>query len=151
MRNWSVALTMSALVALPLCAQQKSSGADESAKATADKAEKSAAATAKAASAAPAARNVFALPATPRPTPFPAAAASKNDTPPGRQVPRYETAVGYSYIHFRPGDPFAGFNSHGATGSFTYNGSKWLGLTGEIGSYHFNRNISGTSTGGNYT
>jgi len=45
MRNWSVALAMSALVALPLCAQQKSSGADESAKATADKVEKSAAAT----------------------------------------------------------------------------------------------------------
>ena len=59
MRNWSVALAMSALVALPLCAQQKSSGADESAKATADKVEKSAAATAKATSVAPAARNVF--------------------------------------------------------------------------------------------
>jgi len=151
MRNWSVALAMSALVALPLCAQQKNSGADESAKATADKAEKSAAATAKAGSVASVTRNVFALWATPRPTPFPAAAASKDETPVGRLVPRYETAVGYSYVNFFPGDPFDQFNSHGATGSFTYNGSKWLGLTGEIGSYHFNRNTSGTSTGGYYT
>jgi outer membrane protein OmpA-like peptidoglycan-associated protein len=151
MRSWSVALALSALLAVPLCAQQKNTGAGESAKATADKGEKSAAATAKAASVAPMTRNVFALWATPRPTPFPAAAASKDETPVGRLVPRYELAVGYSYLNFHPGDPFDSFNSHGATGAFTYNGSKWLGLTGEIGSYHFNRNISGTSTGGNYT
>src|SRR5258708_757521 len=56
-------------------------------------------------------------------------------------VPRYEIAGMYSYINFAPGDPFANFNNHGATGSFTYNASKWVGLTGEVGEYRFSRNI----------
>ena len=33
--------------------------------------------------------------------------------------------------------------SFGATGSFTYNANKWLGLTAEIGGYHFKRQIYG--------
>jgi outer membrane protein OmpA-like peptidoglycan-associated protein len=150
MRNWSVALALSALLSAPLCAQQRGTGTEEGAKATADASEKNAA-PANGASLAPAPRNLFALPAAPQPAPFPAAAASKDETPVGRLVPRYETAVGYSYVNFFPGDPFDSFNNHGATGSFTYNASKWIGLTGEIGSYHFNQNISGMSTGGNWT
>jgi outer membrane protein OmpA-like peptidoglycan-associated protein/opacity protein-like surface antigen len=151
MRNWRVALAASVLVALPLCAQQRDTRREDDAKATSDTAGKSAGVP-DAANIARGPRDLLALPAPrPRPTPFPAAAPSKADTPVGQLVPRYETAVGYSYVNFLPGDPFDGFNNHGATGSFTYNGSKWLGLTGEIGSYHFNRNISGMSTGGNWT
>ena len=150
MRNWSVALALSAVLSAHLWAQQKGTGTEDGAKATADAPEKNAA-PANGASVAPATRNLFALPAAPQPAPFPTAAASKDETPVGRLVPRYETAVGYSYVNFFPGDPFDSFNNHGATGSFTYNASKWIGLTGEIGSYHFNQNISGMSTGGNWT
>jgi outer membrane protein OmpA-like peptidoglycan-associated protein len=150
MRNWSMALALSALLASPIWAQQRNTGPEDGAKATLDMSEKNAA-PASGASAAPAERNLFALPAAPRPAPFPAAAASKDETPPGRLVPRYETAVGYSYVNFSPGDPFDSFNSQGATGAFTYNASKWIGLTGEIGSYHIHQEISGVSTGGVYT
>jgi outer membrane protein OmpA-like peptidoglycan-associated protein len=150
MRYWSMALALSALLSAPLCAQQRSTATEDGAKETADAPEKSAA-PAKSASVAPAERHLFALPSAPQPAPFPGAAASKDETPVGRLVPRYETAVGYSYVNFAPGDPFDSFNSQGATGSFTYNASKWLGLTGELGSYHFDRNFSGTPTGGYYT
>jgi outer membrane protein OmpA-like peptidoglycan-associated protein len=85
---------------------------------------------------------VFALPATPRPTPFPGPAAETKDTrPPGRLLPRYELAGMYQYINFSPGDPFSSFSNHGGTGSFTYNASQWLGLTAELGGYHYDRNL----------
>ena len=144
MRNWCAALVMSALLALPLCAQQKSTGAGDETTSAAPKAEKHATSSNAAPSSKPvAAKNVFALPATPRPTPFPGGTPPerKDTRPPGRLVPRYEIAGMYSYINFAPGDPFANFNNHGATGSFTYNASKWVGLTGEVGEYRFSRNI----------
>jgi outer membrane protein OmpA-like peptidoglycan-associated protein len=47
----------------------------------------------------------------------------------------------YDYVNFSPGDPFANFNSQGGSGAFTYNASRWLGLTGEVGGYDFNRNL----------
>jgi len=143
MRNWCAALVMSALLALPLCAQQKSTGAGDETTSAAPKAEKHATSSNAAPSSKPvAAKNVFALPARPRPTPFPGPAAAPADSrPPGRLVPRYEVAGMYSYINFAPGDPFANFNNHGATGSFTYNASKWVGLTAEAGEYRFSRNI----------
>src|SRR5712664_201053 len=143
MRNWCAALVMSALLALPLCAQQKSTGAGDETTSAAPKAEKHATSSNAAPSSKPvAAKNVFALPARPRPTPFPGPAAAPADSrPPGRLVPRYEVAGIYSYINFAPGDPFANFNNHGATGSFTYNASKWVGLTAEAGEYRFSRNI----------
>jgi outer membrane protein OmpA-like peptidoglycan-associated protein len=51
----------------------------------------------------------------------------------------------YNYINFDPGSPFANFNNHGATGSFTYNASRTLGLVAELGYYRFkNRDVSGT-------
>ena len=130
MRNWCRAFAMSALLALPLCAQQSNSGAgDDTAKAAAS-------------SKAVATKGVFALPGGPRPTPFPGRATEAIDArPPGTLVPKYEISAMYDYINFAPGDPFVNFNSHGGSGSFTYNASKWLGLTGEFGGYQFERNL----------
>src|SRR5712692_10247393 len=141
MRKSCLALAMSAFLALPLFAQQKSSGTNDGNMGTA---------VAKSAPASSAPKNfsvvrmngMFALSAAPRPTPFPGPAAATEDTrPPGRLVPRYEIAGMFDYINFAPGDPFANFNSHGAAGSFTYNASKWLGLTAEVGEHRFKRNI----------
>ena len=143
MRNWCAALAMGALLTLPLRAQQKNSGADGDTANAARAAEKGAA------SSKGAAQGLFALPVTPRPTPFPGPAAATDTRPPGTLVPRYEFSAMYDYINFAPGDPFANFNSHGGSGSFTYNASKWLGLTGEFGGYRFDRDLfplTGSST-----
>jgi outer membrane protein OmpA-like peptidoglycan-associated protein len=140
MRNWCAGLMMSALLGLPLCAQQKSSGTGDD---TAN-AEKSAASSNAAASNKPVAtKGLFALPATPRPSPFPGGApADMTDTrAPGQLTPRFEITGMYDYVNFGPGDPFANFNTHGGSGAFTYNASKWLGLTGEFGAYDFKRSL----------
>jgi outer membrane protein OmpA-like peptidoglycan-associated protein len=143
MRNWCAALAMSAFLALPLCAQQRKSAADDETTNTAAAAEKSAASgNAGEISKPMAAKGVFALPATPRPTPFPGPAAASADTPwPGTLVPRYEVAGMYDYINFAPSAPFANSNSHGGSGSLTYNPSRWLGLTAEAGGYNTQRNL----------
>ena len=142
MRKSCLVMAMSAFLALPLFAQQKNSGANDGNTGTA--AEKSAPAS-------PVSRNssvvhvnrIFALPAALRPTPFPGpAAATEDPRPPGRLVPKFELAGMYDYTNFAPGDPFANFNNHGASGSFTYNASKWLGLTAELAGYQFQRNLS---------
>ena len=150
MRNWCAALVMSAFLGLPLCAQQKKSGAGDETTNTAAPAEKSAASGKAAESSNPVtAKGAFALPATPRPAPYPRQAASA-DTEPGLLVPRFEVAGIYEYINFSPGNPFAPFNNHGAAGSFTYNTSKWVGLTGEFAGYRFDRNlfpVSGSNAG----
>src|SRR5712692_3132834 len=142
-RNWCAALVMSALLASPLCAQQKNSGARDDTTNAAANAEKNAASgSAAGSSKTVAVKGVFALPATPRPTPFPGPAATSADSrPPGTLVPRYELAAMYDYVNFGPGDPFSNFNNHGAAGSFTYNASKWVGLTGEFGGYRFERSL----------
>jgi outer membrane protein OmpA-like peptidoglycan-associated protein len=129
-------------MALPLVAQQKSSVTSDGASAAAT-AEKAAKPEEKAASSEVVpVKGVFALPATPRPTPFPGPVDSSKDTrAPGRLVPKYEVALTYDFISFAPGNPFANFNNHGGAGSFTYNFSKWLGLTGELGGYQFSRNL----------
>jgi outer membrane protein OmpA-like peptidoglycan-associated protein len=134
---------MGLLLVLPLCAQQKSSGVGDDTNGAATIAEKNAASGNAAGNSKPAvAKGVFAMPATPRPTPFPGPAAAAADTrPPGTLIPRYEIAGMYDYINFAPGDPFANFNSQGGSGSFTYNASKWLGLTGEFAGYNFKRNL----------
>jgi outer membrane protein OmpA-like peptidoglycan-associated protein len=66
-------------------------------------------------------------------------------------LPRYEISAGYSYIDLHPGDPFNNFGNQGGTGSFTYNASRFVGLTAEIGSYAYTRNLSGTQTDGGLT
>jgi outer membrane protein OmpA-like peptidoglycan-associated protein len=138
MRKLCVAVMMIAFLALPLFAQQKSSGTNDGNTGTA--AEKSAPASASKNSGIVRVNRIFALPAAPRPTPFPGP-AGKDARPPGRLVPKFELAGMYDYINFTPGDPFANFNNHGAAGSFTYNASKWLGLTAEVGEHRFKRNI----------
>jgi len=148
MRKSFVILAMGAFLALPLLAQQKGDGTG----AVGPAAEKSAMPEKKAASSEVVpVKGVLALPATPRPTPFPGPVDSTKDTrSPGRLVPKYELAFTYDFINFAPGNPFANFNNHGGAGSFTYNFSKWLGLTGELGGYQFERNlfpITGSNAG----
>jgi outer membrane protein OmpA-like peptidoglycan-associated protein len=146
MRTWCL-LAMSTLLALPASAQQKGSDGNDEAKSTNDAAAKGNAN----AATAPVSRNVFALPAVPRATPFPAAAGSSSDeSAPGRLVPRYEVAGGYSYVNFDPGNPFDSFSNHGATGSFAYNATRWLGLTAELGGYNFSRTVSPSSVNGSW-
>ena len=142
MRESCLVLAMSAFLALPLVAQQKSSAPNDGNTGTA--AEKSPpASSASKNSSVVHVNGIFALPAAPRSTPFPGPAAATEDTrPPGRLVPRYEIAAMYDYINFSPGDPFANFSNHGGSGSFTYNASRWLGLTGEVGAYGSDRNVS---------
>jgi hypothetical protein len=53
----------------------------------------------------------------------------------------------FQYINFCPCS-FKNFNNYGATGEFTYNVNKWLGLTAQAGAYSFSRQIyvlSGTN------
>jgi outer membrane protein OmpA-like peptidoglycan-associated protein len=158
MRNWCAALAVGALLALPLCAQEKNSGpSGESSGAAAAEEKNAAASNAAASSKIVVVKGVFALPATPRPTPFPGGQPPARDTrPPGLLVPRYEIAGMYDYVNFAPGSPFANFNNHGGSGSFTYNFSRWVGLTEEFAGYHFNRNVfplSGSTklVSGNFT
>jgi outer membrane protein OmpA-like peptidoglycan-associated protein len=56
-------------------------------------------------------------------------------------TPRFEGSLLYSYINLDPGSPFDSFSNHGGTGSFTYNVSRWLGLTAELGNYHTHRDV----------
>jgi outer membrane protein OmpA-like peptidoglycan-associated protein len=140
MRKSFLVWAMGVFLVLPLWAQQNSSGsADGGNGANAPAAEGSAAPSAAAANSnRMPVKGVFALPATPQPAPFPGPAES---TPLGRLVPKYEFSAMYDYISFAPGSPFENFNNHGGSGSFTYNFSRWLGLTGELGGYQFSRNL----------
>jgi outer membrane protein OmpA-like peptidoglycan-associated protein len=159
MRKLYLGLAISAFLALPLCAQQKSAAAADDSNAAANTTEKSSTehSSTATASAVPI-KGVFALPAEPRPTPFPGPAAAAADTRQvGLLVPRYEVAFTFDYVNFNPGSPFAGFNNYGAAGSFTYNTSRWLGLTAELGGYDFtSRNLfpltgSNSSVSGSFT
>ena len=146
MRTWCVAVVVSALLALPLCAQQNGDGA--SAAATA--AEKSPAKT-NGGDITPASRNLFALPDAPRPKPLPSDAKSNDNTPPGRLVPRYEVTGMFDYVNFNPGGGFASFNNYGGSGAFTWNATRWLGLTEELGGLSYNRIVNGTTLHGGIT
>jgi outer membrane protein OmpA-like peptidoglycan-associated protein len=148
MQKWYAVLAIGAVLAMPAAAQQPETAANQTANdaTTADNR------AAERVISSPA-RNeeAFAAPASPRATPFavPAAKATEESTAPGRLVPRFEVAGMYHYINLNPGDPFDSFSNHGGAGSFTYNASKWLGLTGELGAYHFHRDVSpitGSST-----
>jgi hypothetical protein len=130
---------LSALLALPVGAQQSQEGTRDGAKAAADGSV--AGKPTESTNAVPAAsRSSFAVPEAPRATPFPGpAAASSDEGGPGRLTPKFEVAGMYSYVNFNPGDPFQNWNNNGGTGSFTYNANKWLGLTAEAGAYSFSR------------
>ena len=54
----------------------------------------------------------------------------------GLLTPKYEIAGMFQYVNFCPCS-FKNWNSFGATGSFTYNANKYLGLNAEYGAYHF--------------
>jgi OmpA family len=148
MRKWCAIVAMGVLLALPLCAQQKDASTASNTNGTTDTT-----ATANAApsdfSIAPASSTLFAMPAAAAANP--ADIFSDWDNNPwnrhawGLLTPRFEIAGLFQYINFCP-CAFRNFNAFGATGSFTYNANKWLGLTAEIGAYHFNRQIFGTPT-----
>lgn len=136
MRKWCATVAMGMLLALPLCAQQKDAS-------TASKNE-STSATKEASSdfsIAPASSSLFAMPAAAKPDVF----SDWENNPWNRHAwglltPKYEIAGMFSYLNFIPG-AFANWNSYGATGSFTYNLNKWVGLNGEVGGYSFDRQI----------
>ncbi len=149
MRKWIAVLAVVACMSAPLFAQQKDEQKDA---AKNDSTNETAAPVAKVSSAPSGiARSPWALPAQPRLTPFPAGAAAKDDVAPGHLLPRYEIGGGYSYVNVHPGEPFNSFDSHGATGSFTFNPYRYLGLTAELGGYNFKRNISGNQVEGSFT
>jgi hypothetical protein len=150
MRRLCLTVAMSAILALPVWAQQRTDGSPDGAKAPGDNA--AAATTAGPTNAVPtASRSSFAVPDAPRATPFPgpAASSSADDSAPGRLTPKFELAGMYSYINFDPGTGFNSWNNNGGTGSFTYNANKWLGLTAEAGTYSFSRSTpTGSAEGG---
>ena len=150
MRNWCAAVAASALLALPLCAQQNGDGAAATAASATGAAEKSSAKSGRG-DITPASRNLFALPEAPRPKPFPAGTKSSDDTAPGRIVPRYEIAGMFNYVNFNPGGTFDSFSNYGGSGSFTWNPSRWVGLTEELGGLSYNRNVNGLTTTGGIT
>jgi hypothetical protein len=152
MRRWCATLTLGALLALPLYAQQKDATSDSN-NGTTD----TTAAPAPAPSEyniAPASRNMFAMPAAPAPTPDIFSDWANNPWNRhawGLLTPRYEIAGLFSYINFNPGGGFKSWNNYGATGSFAYNVNKWLGLVAEVGGYSFKRQVFVTDSSGNVT
>ena len=143
MRKWCATVAMGVLFALPLCAQQKDASTASKSN-TPSENTATANATAGDFSIAPASSSLF---------PMPAAAAARPadifsdwDNNPwnrhawGLLTPRYEIAGMFSYVNFCPCS-FNNWNSFGATGSFTYNANKYLGLNAEYGAYHFSRSV----------
>jgi len=156
MRKWCVTVAMAALLALPLCAQQKDASTGSNTSGTSDSTA-TANATASDSNVAPASRTLFAMPAA---AAQPADIYSDWANNPwnrhawGRLTPKWEVAGMFQYVNFCPCNT-ANFNNYGATGSFTYNPNRWLGLTAEVGGYHFGRAIFAppvyTSTGYTYS
>jgi hypothetical protein len=145
---------MGALLALPLCAQQNNASTTNNSNGTTDST-----ATAKPTtsdySIAPASSTLFAMPAPAAAAARPADIFSDWDNNPwnrhawGLLTPKFEIAGLFSYINFCPCS-FPNFNTFGATGSFTYNANSWLGLTAEVGGYHFKRQLYELDGSGNY-
>ena len=132
MRKWCATVAMGALLALPLCAQQKDASTASNTNGTTGT---TASATASPSdfSIAPASSALFAMPAAAAAKP--ADIFSDWDNNPwnrhawGLLTPRFEVAGLFQYVNYSPA-PFRNFNNFGATGAFTYNANKWLGLTG---------------------
>src|SRR5258707_2776394 len=121
--KWSVIVAGIALLSLPVGAQEKNSGPDEN-----DRERAAGADLASRADFGAASRNVFSVPEAPRVTPFPAASSGSNDAP-GRLLPRFEVAGGYTYVNFHSGSPLDAFSNHCSTGSFSYKPFRYPGLT----------------------
>lgn len=144
MRKWCVTVAMGALLALPLCAQQKDVSTEGSANETSG-GTATATSTSGDFSIAPASRTLFAMPAKAIPAAQPADIFSDwnnnawNRHAWGRLTPKWEVAGMFQYLDFKPAGSFQNFNSFGASGAFTWNANNWLGLTAEMGGYHFNR------------
>jgi len=145
MRNWCATVAIGALLALPVCAQQKDASTASKTNETTESAA-TANATESDFSIAPASPTLFAMPAAAAPMPADIYSDWANNAwnrhAWGRLTPKYEIAGMFQYVNFCP-CTFQNFNSFGATGSFTYNATSWLGLNFEIGDYHFNRQIYG--------
>jgi hypothetical protein len=152
MRRWCATLALAgALLALPLYAQQKDAISDSKNGTTEASAANSNSGDF---NVAPASRNLFALPAAPAPRPDIFSDWANNPWERhawGQLTPRYEIAGLFSYINFAPGGGFRNWNNLGATGSFTYNANKWLGLVAEVGGYHFKRDVFVTDSTGAVT
>jgi hypothetical protein len=146
MRKWCAIVAMGALLALPLCAQQKDASTTSKPKGTSETTVTSHATTSDF-SIAPASPTLFAMPAAAAPKPADIFSDWDNNAwnrhAWGRLTPKYEVAGLYQYVNFSPGGGFNNFNNHGASGSFAYNANNWLGLVGEVGGYHFQRQIFG--------
>lgn len=140
MRKWCVIVAMGALIALPVCAQQKDASTTTSSMAS----ESTNAVPAADFSIAHASANLFGMPAA---AAKPADIFSDWSNNPwnrhawGQLTPKFEVAGMFSYINFDPGNPFRNFNQLGATGSFAYNANRWLGLVAEVGGYRFDRQV----------
>ena len=147
MRKWCVSLALGALLALPVLAQQNDDEASKNAKST--EATDNSAGEPAAAPSVTAPKPFFGLPAAAKPTPFPAPASTEEA--PGRLWPKWELAGMYQYMNFNPGDPFNNFNNHGASGSFAFNATRYLGIVAELGGYHYDRNVNGISQSGGLT
>jgi hypothetical protein len=151
MRKWCATVAMGVLFALPLCAQQKDASTASKSNSTSENTA-TANATADDFSIAPASSSLFPMPAA---AARPADIFSDWDNNPwnrhawGLLTPKYEIAGMFSYVNFCPCS-FKNWNSFGATGSFTYNADKYLGLNAEYGAYHFSRQIF-VLNGTNYT
>jgi Bacterial Ig domain len=149
MRKWCATLAMGALLALPICAQQKDASTANSNSTT----ESTNAVPFHDFSIAPASPTLFPMPAAA--VPAADAMSDWNNNPWNRHAwglltPRFEVAGMFSYINFCPCS-FRNFNQLGATGSFDYNVNKWIGIVGEVGGYRFDRQIYVLNSDGSYT
>ncbi|HEY2546082.1 MAG TPA: PKD domain-containing protein, partial [Candidatus Acidoferrum sp.] len=151
MRKWCATVAVSALLALPMRAQQAPQNDDAASAAAASASAEKGPAKVTAGDITPASRNLFALPESPRPKPFPADAKSSGDTPPGKLVPKFEIAGMFNYVNFDPGGGFNNFNAFGGSGAFTWNASRWIGFTEELGGLSYDRNVNGSTIHGGTT
>src|SRR5713101_646729 len=150
MRKWCATAAATAIFVFPLNAQQKNARVEDGQVASNETAEKSKSAS-RAANEVPALSSSSAFPATPKRSRAAAGSSSGDSSAPGRAYPRYEGAGMYDYTVFHPGAPFSSFGNHGGSGSFDYNATSWLGLGGEIGGFHYQRNVGGVRSSGNLT
>ena len=147
MLKWGATVVLGALLALPLCAQEKNAVTAYNWNATPENT-LAAASTGRDFSIAPASPRLFAMSAAGKPADIFSDWANNpwNRGAWGRLTPKFEVAGLFSYINFDPGSE-PNFNNFGATGSFAYNANKWLGLVAEIGGYTFSRGVYVLPTG----